>query len=312
MKKETLTLPSAADGLPLSILITLPEESPRALVQLSHGMSEYKERYLPFMEYLTQRGFACIINDHRGHGQSVRSREDLGYFGEKGKGADLLLRDLHQVTGVFKARFPGLPLFLFGHSMGSLAVRCYARRWDEELSGLMVCGCPGENNAAPLGIGLARVLGALLGQHYRSRLLAVLMFGGYNRTAKVHGRNAWICANEEMLKEYNQDPLCGFLFTVNGVESLLRLMRECYSTEGWTIGNPDMPIHFISGGNDPCRISDEKFEAAGQQLRLRGYRSVTQKLYPGLRHEILNEGVREVWEDAGDVLCAWADACTQA
>lgn len=311
MKQEKLTLASAADGLPLSILMTLPEGSPRALVQFSHGMSEYKERYLPFMEFLTDKGFACIINDHRGHGQSVKSREDLGYFGEKGRGADLLLQDLHQVTGVFKQRYPGLPLFLFGHSMGSLAARCYARRWDGELSGLIVCGCPGENAAAPLGIALARALGALFGQHYRSRLLAALMFGGYNRAAKVHGRNAWICANEEMLKGYNDDPLCGFLFTVNGVESLLRLMQECYSAEGWACQSPAMPIRFISGGNDPCRISDEKFRAAGQHLRQRGYRDVTQKLYPGLRHEILNEGERAVWEEAADTLIGWADAAAR-
>ncbi len=305
MKQENLVVPSQFDGLSLSVLITLPEGTPRALVQFSHGMCEYKERYLPFMEFLTGHGFACIINDHRGHGKSVRSQKDLGYFGEKGQGAEGLLQDLHQITGLFKARFPGLPLYLFGHSMGSLAARCYARRWDGELGGLVVCGCPGHNPAVSLGLRLSRFLSLFGGQHHKSPLLAGVMFGSFNRAVGAKGRNAWVCRNEEVVSSYNSDPLCGFIFTVNGYESLFRLMMECYGEDGWAVSQPQLPIAFISGGDDPCRVSDQSFAAAGEHLRARGYQNVTQKLYPGLRHEILNEGDMQVWQDVCDTLLRW-------
>ncbi len=308
MRQETLSVPSQFDGLPLSILMTLPEGTPRALVQFSHGMCEYKERYLPFMQFLSEQGLACVIHDHRGHGQSLRTPQDLGYFGEKGRGAEGLLQDLHQITGLMKVRFPSLPLFLFGHSMGSLAARCYARRWDSELSGLLVCGCPGENPAAGFGIGLCRFLTLFGGQRRKSPLLAGILFGSFNRAVGSKGRNAWVCRNESVVAAYNSDPLCGFVFTLNGYESLFRLMRECYSTKGWKMANPALPVHFISGGDDPCRISDKRFAAAGEHLKARGYRSVTQKLYPGLRHEILNEGDMQVWRDAAATLLGWLDS----
>ena len=94
-KTECFTLESARDGLPLSLMLLEPEGEVRALVQLSHGMVEHKERYLPFMRYLAERGCACVINDHRGHGASVRSADDLGYFYQDGDGA--LVDDLHQI-----------------------------------------------------------------------------------------------------------------------------------------------------------------------------------------------------------------------
>ena len=308
MKTETLLVASQFDGTPLSILLTLPEETPRALVQFSHGMSEYKERYLPFMEFLTAQGFACVINDHRGHGHSVRSERDLGWFGAKGQGAEGLLQDLRQVTELFTARFPGLPLLLFGHSMGSLAARCYARRWDDRLNGLIVCGCPGYNPGVTFGRAYCHVLTALGAQKHKSPLLASLMFGTFNRMAGGHGLNGWICRDPATVAAYNKDPLCGFVFTINGLESLFDLMVECYTDSGWQMANPSMPIHFISGGDDPCRVSDARFAAAGEHLRRRGYRQVTQKLYPGLRHEILNEGEMQVWRDAADTLLGFTGA----
>ena len=115
---------SEADGLDISVLAVVPDETPyKGILQLVHGMSEYKERYLPFMEYMAKKGYVCVIHDHRGHGKSVRSKEDLGYM--YGGGADAMLQDIHTVNCLIKDHFPGIPLILFGHSMGSLAVRAY-------------------------------------------------------------------------------------------------------------------------------------------------------------------------------------------
>ena len=136
---------SEADALEISVLCLMPEAGvhPRAIVQLVHGMSEYKERYIPFMEYLTSKGYISVIHDHRGHGKSVKDEADLGYFYDNSGKA--IIEDVHQVTTWMKERYgKELPYHLFGHSMGSLVVRCYLKKYDNELDSLIVCGSPSE------------------------------------------------------------------------------------------------------------------------------------------------------------------------
>ena len=140
-------------------LVVEPEEGVQrtALLQLSHGMSEYKERYLPFMEFMAEHGVVCVIHDHRGHGKSVKSEQDLGFmYGAGGAG---LVEDLFQVTVWAKKEYPDLPFILMGHSMGSLVVRTYAKEHDRELDALIVCGSPSKNYLRPLGaaVGLSLI-----------------------------------------------------------------------------------------------------------------------------------------------------------
>ena len=149
---ETFTVPGAADGVQLSTLVIAPE-SPKAVLQLVHGMAEHKERYIPFMNYLSEAGYACVICDLRGHGETVTDPKDLGWMGKGGMQA--LVDDVHCVTDWAKAQYPGLPCFLFGHSMGSMIVRSYLKRYDRDIDGLVVCGSPSKNPAAGLGDFLA-------------------------------------------------------------------------------------------------------------------------------------------------------------
>ena len=302
---ETFTVPGAADGVQLSTLVIAPE-SPKAVLQLVHGMAEHKERYIPFMNYLSEKGYACVINDLRGHGASVATNEDLGYL-DKG-GMKALVDDVHCVTDWAKAQYPGLPFFLFGHSMGSMIVRSYIKSYDREIDGLVVCGSPSRNPAAGLGDFLAGCIGLFKGQRYRSDFLAGLCTGNNDKPFKADGlRNAWLSTNKANVQAYNNDPLCGFTFTVNGYRNgLFRLMKDIYSPQGWTVAHPDLPIHFIAGSDDPCIVSIRKFSEAVSFLRARGYREVTSKLYPGLRHEILNEtGREEVYRDVLARLDGW-------
>ena len=156
MKKEYIKINSNCDGLPLGAAIYQPEADDwnrsgpssagsaidedciKGVVQFSHGMAEHKERYYPLMEYLAANGFASAINDHRGHGESVRAKEDRGYFYDDT--SDFVVEDIHQITTELKKRFPGKPVYLFGHSMGSLIVRKYIKKYDDEISKLIVCG----------------------------------------------------------------------------------------------------------------------------------------------------------------------------
>ena len=300
---ETLSLFFERDGLELSLLVFVPDGEVRAVVQFSHGMCENKERYAPFMEFLAARGFACAISDHRGHGAEALKRGELGYFGNDG--ANALVDDLHQATVWLRGRFPGTRVYLFGHSMGSLAARVYAARFDGELAGLIVCGSPGWNPAAPFGRLLARFLGALKGERKRGKFLKIITFGPFYRAFKrENSKCAWICADKAVVAAYEADPLCGFTFTYNGFEALYTLMIQCYDKRV-KAGNPNLPILFISGAEDACRGGDKGFVQAVERMRGRGYARVDSRLYPGMRHEVLNEAGRQAVYD--DVL-AWLEA----
>lgn len=280
-------------------------DNPRAAVVFVHGMAEHKERYYPFMTWLSEKGFACVITDLRGHGSSAVEPEDLGYFGRKG--ADALVEDTLEVVRWTKERFSGLRTFLFGHSMGSLIVRCFAKKYDGEIDGLIVCGSPSNNPAAGMGIALTYIIQCFKGSRYRSKQVAMLMFGPYEKRFMAEGvRNSWLSANRANVQEYNNDPLCGFRFTLSGYRTVMRLIKRTYSPKGWDVTNPSLPIHFVAGSDDPCIDNLNKFSRAVSFMRGRGYKHVSSKIYPGMRHEILNEtGKEDVWRDIESILLSW-------
>lgn len=283
------------DGLKLSLLWTEPEKMIKGVVQIAHGMSENKERYLPFMEYLAAEGYAAVIHDHRGHGKSVRSNEDLGYFYNSGKRG--LTEDLYQVSCWIQQRFGQIPLYLLGHSMGTLVVRNYLKCYDKIPRKVILTGPPSRNPAVILGLLLAGTEKLILGGRHRSTGIHVLAFMPY--AARFLGEkrsSAWICSAPEVVEAYDQSPYCGFVFTADGFWGLFQLLREAYRARGWKLGNPGLPILFLGGKEDPCIGGGHRFEKQIRFLKKVGYTKVTGKLYPGMRHEILNErGKEEVY-----------------
>lgn len=295
MKKEFID--ASADGVRLSVVVCEPEGQAKGIFQIVHGMAERKERYFPFMEYLAQNGYVVVINDIRGHGESVKNPDcDLGYMYKGGWKA--MVEDVKVVQDWTLKNFPGLPVILFGHSMGSLVVRSFAKRYDSSLSGLIVCGSPSDNPAKGAGDALAVIIAGLCGGHCRPQVINKMSFGAYNKNFASEGEFAWLSKNRENAESYIADPLCGYCFTANGFHGLLGVMKDCYGAKGWAVAKPDMPILFISGGDDPCRVDDKSFAAAVDFIKSRGYRNVTSRLYPGLRHEILleKEGP-QIWAD---------------
>lgn len=294
-RHETVT--ASADNLPLDVLSVTPTTAPVGILQLVHGMCEHKERYIPFMQYMAEHGWICIIHDHRGHGKSVYKTDDLGYFYSGGYRA--LVADIRKVTDLIRQRHPDLPLVLFGHSMGSMAVRAYVKDDDRGLAGLVVCGCPSYNKGSVLGRRLAILISFFAGGHARPKLLQKIGVGSFNLGFRHEGSpNAWVCSDPEIVAVYDRNPLCNYQFTANGFKNLFGLMQYAYNPKGWVLHNPDLPVRFVSGEADPCLIDRAHFEAAVERMREVGYRHVSSKLYPGLRHEILNEiGKEQVWAD---------------
>lgn len=297
LQMKSFKLESSADGLELSALVCEPEGKPRGVVQLVHGMCEHKERYVPFMEFLSSKGYVCVIHDHRGHGESVKSPEDLGYMYAGGWKA--MVEDVKTVADWAKAHYPGLKYALFGHSMGSMVVRSFTKRYDDIPDSLFVCGCPSDNPAKAAGKLLADFFVLFKGGHSRPKLLQKLSFGTYNAPFADEGYPcAWVCSDKETLKAYHSDPLCMFRFTANGFSNLTALMSDCYSPKGWKVSNPQLPVHFISGADDPCLRSEEAIGRAVALMKKVGYARTDLKFYEGMRHEILNEtGRLQVWND---------------
>ena len=217
-----------------------------------------------------------------------------------------MLRDIGTVNRRLKAKYPDLPLILMGHSMGSLAVRAFAAKHDSCMDMLIVCGSPSYNAAWPLGVAIAKTEKALFGPRHRSKLIETISFGSsVLKFRKDKNCTAWICSDPEVAREYQDSELCGFTFTDDGYLALFELMRRAYDVEGFSCTNPSMPVLFISGAEDPCLINVKHFAKTVRAMRRAGYRDVKGKLYPGMRHEILNEiNCQEVFEN----LVQWVDS----
>ena len=179
---HTFQIKSPADGLMIDCLEYRTPSEPKAVVQMAHGMCEYKDRYIPLMEFLSAHGYICIMNDHRGHGKSIRSMDDLGHFYEPG--GQGLITDMLAVTDYIQKTYPDLPLLMFGHSMGSFAVRTYIKEHDDLIKGLIVCGSPSDTPARGMGKVILNILKVFKGAHGKSRLADSLFSTSFNKNFK--------------------------------------------------------------------------------------------------------------------------------
>ncbi len=297
MQKKEIIIPSNPDGLDLSALQVMPEGEIKGIVQISHGMAENKERYVDFMEFLAQNGYVSMIHDHRGHGKSVIQKDDLGYFYDKK--AEYIVEDVKQVTDYIKEQYPDKPLILFGHSMGSMVVRKYSKKYDNAIDKLIVCGSPSQNKLVGVALALIGIQKVFHSDRYRSNLIQNLTFSSYNKGVENPASpNSWICSNEKVVADYDASDLCGFVFTLNGFQNLFTLSKEIYCKKNWSMANKTLPIFFIAGADDPTILSKEAWIAAQDFLKNLGYTNISNQLYPKMRHEILNEiGKEKVYQD---------------
>lgn len=281
--QKDFTFTSPADGIELEGTYIFPQ-NPKGVVQFVHGMAEHKARYFGTMTALANAGYACVIHNHRGHGNCPIQ----GHFGTAG--AKGMIADTCAVTALARQQFPVVPLYMFGHSMGSLAARCCLKHHDAEYDGFFICGTP---FAAPAVIAVAQAFIALKikihGDQYRSTTVNSMVTGAFNRAIKnPTSPNQWITYDLQNVAAYDADPQCGFCFTLNGFKGLMALMAETYSAKNWALKNTDLPVHFISGADDPCHGGEKNFNTAADLVQSKGYK-VSRRLFPAMRHEILLE-----------------------
>jgi len=262
-----------------------PNNQPLAIVQILHGMQEYKERYNYFIEQLLANNIVCVVHDHLGHGLNC-PKEDLGFFKEN-NGFKQLVYDTCEIQTMMQKQFPKLPYILFGHSMGSIVARNYLKQYDSHLSALILSGAPNYTPAVKLGQKLAKLVVKTKGPKVYSPFLTKLFMGNFNKGYAEP--NMWLSKNPLNVSNYNKDPNCGFPFTAKGFEDIALGLIEMHKISDWKLTNQKLPILFIAGENDPC-IGDVKgFNDSINTLKKVGYQAVEAKKFPSLRHEILNE-----------------------
>jgi alpha-beta hydrolase superfamily lysophospholipase len=298
MIKTTGTFLSSSRKDTITYYMYTPKGTVRALVQISHGMCEYIERYEPFIEWLCGQGFLVFGNDHLGHGASADGEEGLGYFAKK-DGWKCLVKDLHRMTQIAAAQYPDRKIFLFGHSMGSFVARAYVAQYADEIDGAIFCGSAGPNPLLPTAKRITAMTKALRGEFYRSPGLDRLMFGNYNKKyKKIRTAVDWLTRDEEIVDRYLKDPYCRFTFTASGFYDLVCLL-EYVTDPRWAAKVPaKLPIYMIAGDMDPVGNFGKGIRATDEALRKTQRADYEMKLYKGMRHEILNEiGKQEVWDD---------------
>ncbi len=297
-QKEEASFPSSAPGQEIQYFIYRPEGEARAMVQLVHGMSEYVGRYEPYIGYLTGQGFLVYGDNHLGHKGTAKKPSDRGFFAHE-DGWKCLVKDEHKLTGIMKEKYPGLPLFLYGHSMGSFISRAYIAQWPDELAGVILTGTSGSNPAMGAGKRMAGMIKKLQGEKHISGTLNLMMFSGYNKKYD-HPKSAyeWLTRDESVVKAYDEDEWCGFPFTVSGNLDMMCLL-EYVSSDKWYEKVPaDLPMLVASGSMDPVGGYGKGIEEVRQKLKRKDRKDCTVMLYKDMRHEIHNEiGKETVWAD---------------
>lgn len=294
MVRNEFTFPSADGRTAIHAVEWLPEGDVRAVLQISHGVAEYILRYEPFAEYLTARGFAVAGHDHLGHGGSVAEGAARLYFGPRGSWS-WVVDDLYTRRQLAGKRFPGVPCFLLGHSMGSFLARTYLIRYPGTVDGAVLMGT-GQQSPALIagGKAVAAAESARIGEDRASPLVEKLAFGAYNkRFAPNRTANDWLSVSTENVDRYLADPLCGGTPTSGLFREMLGGLTFIAKPENLKRMNLNTPILFISGEMDPVGDCGRGVKKAFRSFQKAGVRDVSLQLYPELRHEILCEDCRE-------------------
>ncbi len=278
----------------------------KGVVQISHGMAEYSNRYARFALELCKAGYAVFISDHVGHGSSITDKEMLGYFGENGE--ETFIEDLKALSDIAKCEYPNLPFFMLGHGMGSLIARKYTAKYGYLLDGVIYSGTSGENLMLGFGLYLAKTLAKQNGPQYRSDILDTMAFGAYNRKMPKRTECDWVSRDEKEVSKFIADELCGYKYTVSGMKALFMTLKEVSSRRWYNTIPLSMPIYLISGSMDPVGDYSKGVKEVYKKLKKTGHKYVTMKIYEDARHEILNETNRK--EVYGDII-EWLDAETE-
>lgn len=309
MTRSTLTF-VGVDGVEIDAYRWVPDGEPTAVVQIAHGMAEHAARYERFATALTGAGYAVYAEDHRGHGRTSE-RTGMGYLSDA-DGFDTVAADIDALFRVAQEEFPGRPLVLFGHSMGSMLARHYASSHSPDIAALILSGTAGDPGLlGKVGQQVARAEAKVRGARTPSPLMNAMVFGQYNKAFKPTRTDFdWLSRDEAEVDAYIADPLCGKVFSSGFYADILSGLARINDDANVSKVRGDLPILLIAGTKDPVGDNGKGVSAVGEQYRRLGVRDVTVTLYADARHELLNETNRD--EVTADVLSWLAQRLPQS
>lgn len=281
---------------------------PVCILQIVHGMAEYIDRYHRLAVFLAEKGILVVGNDHLGHGKSIYNKGDekhtgsshpYGYFCSQDP-ATTAVKDVHRLKKMIQEENPGVPYLMLGHSMGSFILRNYLCAYGTGIDGAIIMGT-GMQPRALLGFSkkLVKFLTVFQGEKHKSALVNALAFGSYNKKIS-HPVSAmdWLSRDSVEVAKYNEDPLCGFTFTLGGFATLFELIDRLHDKTRLEKMPKNLPVLFMSGTKDPVGDYGKAVEGVYRSFRELGMTNVNIKLYEDDRHELVNESDREmVWKD---------------
>lgn len=285
---------TSRDGYKLAVR-SYDVDSPKAVVQVIHGMEEHQGRYEAFAQFLNGQGFCVVTSDMRGHGKEA---ETLGYFSEK-KGYQQLIIDQICIRAFIGKQYPDMPVYLFAHSMGTIIARVLFQTQSKRYEKAVLSGYPNYQAGAVAGIAVSALLRTFRGAKYKSSFLEKNSVGVFNKAVENPATESdWVCSNPEAVAAYIDDAYCGSGFTCSAFNDLYHLMALMHKPHNYRHINEDLSFLLLRGGSDPCTGGDKGAEDSLEVLKKAGFSQFREIVYPGMRHEILNEiGKQKVYED---------------
>lgn len=277
----------------------VPDGQPRAVIQIEHGIAEHIHRYEDFMRFLAENGFIAVGDDHLGHGKSISNPDEQGFFAET-DGWDHVVRDMDLLRDRMRRQYPDLPYIFFGHSMGSFLVRTYLIRYPDKYDAAIISGTGQQSAALVLGgYTIASFLTRRNGPRSEGETLNKIAFGAYcDKIDKPRTEFDWLSRDPETVDKYIADPLCGFVPKVSLYRDMMGGIRMISALKNVEKMNKEAPVLFFSGQEDPVGDYGVGVEKAYKNFCKAGLMDVMMRLYPGGRHEMLNEINRdEVYQD---------------
>lgn len=281
--------------------IYTPKVKPIAAMQIVHGMCEFVERYEEFIEFLCQNGIAVFGNDHIGHGSSVKTNDDLGYFFTP-SGWNDMIADTRKMLLLGKERFCELPIIMFGHSMGSFVTRACMVKFPKLIDCVILSGTGSGIPAATASLALVESLIKVKGERYRSDTIWNIAFGKFNSHISMpRTQSDWLTRDKDKVREFISDIKCVTIFTLNGMLNLTKLMTYVNQDRWYENVDKEIPVLMMSGTEDPVGDWGEGVLTVYENLKEKGA-NVALKLYDDCRHELTNELNRQ--DVYSDVLTA--------
>ncbi|MBP9997372.1 MAG: lysophospholipase [Lachnospiraceae bacterium] len=283
----------------------VPEKQPKGIAIIVHGMAEHMGRYEYVAGKLCDAGYVVAGNDHLGHGGSI-NENPKGFFCKQDP-ATVAVRDVHRLKKMLQKEYPELPVFVYGHSMGSLIARCYISKYGTGIDGVVLSGTIMLTKIKIIGMGaILAFLTFFAGSKHVSEFVNTMATGSYlKRISNPRTKFDWLSHDEVSVDEYVADDLCGFTFTLNGFRTLKDLLFRMHDRKALNMIPKNLPILMVYGSEDPCGDYGVAVQAVYDQYKTLGIEDVVCKKYEGDRHEIHNEADKD---NLMSEICSWMDA----